>query len=1291
MNAQMGMSPLRRYLWLPVLAIGIAASIGTYIWLHGMDVQIIRHEMIQRSQIKLATIHSIFQQHFDTAKAIDAFIKGEMGGHEYVDETEAHTFARALLNIHPDELAAVAIIPPEGSGEAVMLRQEGAGRLDPPPNKQRLQRLTPGVMDVQLVQNKERRWRIRVSTSSKSGSHAGYSISDWNTTAMIDIAIAGTPRAGLDIETGLIKNGQFTRIYRHRSRLRKAEEEEEEEMTWRGAFLLDGINFEVRTRAVPTVLRRLTSPSSVWALLLGLLISLLLAYLTYNRSRYGERLRREVEERSRELSAERQMLRTIMDHAPVGIWSLRKDGQMIFINQAFCAATGVDEQAFLNARHYKDVLDHDTARQCMTSDEIAMKQDNPVKSVEQILFADGKRHPMEVLKVRIAGSDGEPARLIGIGQDITERLAHEQVLEGERRKLASVIDHANETILLMDDQGAILRANPAASKLFGYGPDEWRGLSVHGLVPVEIREPHVQWFTEEMAGKRHDIMGKTRELRGRRKDGSIFPCEVTVNEFQIGKEKRLSVILRDLTEHRQREWSQKTLLQLRTASQGQEALTGRLQKMLDCMFGDPWGFLCNTGAIFLVKGEVLNLAANHGWTEKDKKRCASVPFGECLCGKAVANGEAIFSPHRPQEHRLSERGGPDAGYLCTPVMHGDERLGLINFKLRPGVAIPDAFRSFCRQAEEIMAEMLLRERAREALKESEHKYRSLVESTNAAAWHLDFTSGRFIYMGPQIEKLTGYPAGSWKDFDSWSERIHPEDREQAVQYCKTCSERGENHDFEYRIVTPDGENVWIRDVVSITSGERGEKQLIGYMFDISKRKQAEEKLDWLSYYDELTELPNRRLFADRMEQALALARREKRPLALLFLDLDRFKMINDSLGHASGDLVLKESASRLTALLRKSDSAARMGGDEFTVLLPEADVSTAMRVAEKIGVALRKPHRLSGQDITLGVSIGIAIFPDDGADARTMLMHADTAMYHAKKNPSHIHYFSIGMEEQAKKRLRMEQDLAKAVDENQLKLYFQSQHAIRTSGKTSPFPLHYQAKHQLADGAIIGMEGLIRWQHPELGSISPAEFIPLAEETGLIRPITHWVLAEACMQATAWEKAGIRPGRIGVNLSAIQLMQKGLAKEILARVREMGVSPEWIEIEITETAVMTDPETAIAIMRKLVDSGISIAIDDFGTGYSSLAYLKRLPAEWLKIDIAFIRALPDDTEDAAIVRSTIVMAHALGMKVIAEGVETKAQLEFLRGEGCDAVQGYLLSKPLPADEATTHIKRHIKS
>jgi len=460
--------------------------------------------------------------------------------------------------------------------------------------------------------------------------------------------------------------------------------------------------------------------------------------------------------------------------------------------------------------------------------------------------------------------------------------------------------------------------------------------------------------------------------------------------------------------------------------------------------------------------------------------------------------------------------------------------------------------------------------------------------------------------------------------------------------------------------------------------------------DITERKQIEKKLVRLSYYDELTGLPNRRLFADRIRQAIAVLGRKKRHLALLFLDINRFKFINDTLGYDTGDRTLQETAARLRLLLRESDSVARMGSDEFAVLLPDSGTGIAMRVADKVRRSLQEPFVRTGQDIMLSVSIGIAIFPDDGRDAETMLMHADTAMYYAKRYLTHIHFFSSGMEQEIRLRLRMEQDLAKAVEGGHLRLYFQGQHAIRTEGKTGPLP-HSQARHQLTDGTIVGMECLIRWRHPELGFISPAEFIPLAEETGLIRPITHWVLTEACMQALVWEKAGIRPGRIGINLSAIQLMQEGLAKEILACISETGAKPDWIEIEVTETAAMTDPEKAIPIIQELVDAGVSIAIDDFGTGYSSLIYLKRLPAESLKIDIAFVRGLPDDAENVAIVRSTIAMAHGLGMQTIAEGVETEAQLEFLRNENCDALQGYLFSRPLPTDEATKHIRRNLKS
>jgi len=855
-----------------------------------------------------------------------------------------------------------------------------------------------------------------------------------------------------------------------------------------------------------------------------------------------------------------------------------------------------------------------------------------------------------------------------------------------KQKLASVIDHASETILLMDEQGAILRPNPVACELFGYTPEEWSGLSMQALVPENIRERHARWVTEEMMGKRHDIMGKVREIEAQRKDGSIFPCEITVNEFQSGEEKRFSVILRDMTERRQSEWVRETLLQMRITSHKRTALTERLQHMLDCMFNDPWAFL-NAGAIFLMNRETMHLSVCYDWSESDKERCAEVPAGECLCGKAIVNGETIFHPHRPEEHRLRERGGPDAGYLCVPIMHGDERLGLLNLKLKPGIVMPDIFHDFCRHAEEIMAELLVREHAQLSLEQSEKKHRTLVEA---------MPLGIFIHQAGKVRFANTVMASMLgvEDVHMLSDRkalsfIAKEDRPMVIEHIQRVQQGESMPQVEERLLRRDGSTFWA-DVRTTPITYEGAPAVQVLVQDISERKQAEEKLSRLSYHDELTGLPNRRLFADRANQAIAIAKRNKNSAALLYIDIDRFKFINDTLGHFCGDQVLKETATRLGLILRESDTAARMGGDEFVVLLQEVDANTAMVVAQKLRTSLHQPHIISGQEFALDASIGIAIFPQDGKNSEAMLKHADTAMYHAKQNHTHIHYFSSAMEEASKRRLWIEQELAKAADENKLVLYYQSQHALAHGDETSPFPLHYQTKHSLDSNCIVGVEALIRWNHPKLGLVSPAEFIPLAEETGLIRPITHWALAEAGRQATIWEKKNIRPGRIAVNISAVQLMQKGLAKEIMSHIRETGAKLEWIEIEITETAAMREPEIAIQIMKELAEAGISIAIDDFGTGYSSLAYLKRLPAESLKIDMAFIRNLPDDMEDAAIVRSTIAMAHALDMRTIAEGVETEAQLEFLRNEGCDMVQGYLLSKPLPPAKASLHIKLSLK-
>ena len=429
------------------------------------------------------------------------------------------------------------------------------------------------------------------------------------------------------------------------------------------------------------------------------------------------------------------------------------------------------------------------------------------------------------------------------------------------------------------------------------------------------------------------------------------------------------------------------------------------------------------------------------------------------------------------------------------------------------------------------------------------------------------------------------------------------------------------------------------------------------------RKQAEERIRHLAHYDELTGLANRSMFSQRLSHALAQARRNGMQLAVLFIDLDRFKNINDTLGHEAGDSVLKEVAERLQGCLRESDTVGRLGGDEFVVLLEGIPQSMhCAEVAQKILTAVARPFALDTQEFHLTASIGISTYPADSEDVQSLLKNADIAMYRAKElGKNNFQFYSAQMNIHTLERLALESSLRGALERNE-------------------FLLHYQPKVDIRSGRIIGMEALVRWQHPTKGLIPPMQFIPLAEETGLIVPIGEWVLRTACARNKSWQEQGLPPLRIAVNLSARQFTHENLLQDVARVLNETGLDAAFLELEITESMVMHDPEHAIELLNKLKAMGISISIDDFGTGYSSLSYLKRFPIDSVKIDRSFIRDLPLDGDDAAITQAIIAMAHGLKLKVIAEGVETGEQLSFLRAHKCDEMQGYYFSKPLPEHE-----------
>lgn len=487
-----------------------------------------------------------------------------------------------------------------------------------------------------------------------------------------------------------------------------------------------------------------------------------------------------------------------------------------------------------------------------------------------------------------------------------------------------------------------------------------------------------------------------------------------------------------------------------------------------------------------------------------------------------------------------------------------------------------------------------------------------------------------------------------------------------VKHFAALREKG-SLTFESRHHTRDGREFPV-EVVANYVQFGGEERNCAFVRDISAHKASEARIQQLAHFDALTGLPNRVLLNDRISHALGMAQRSTTPVAVLLLDLDHFKNVNDNLGHGIGDLLLIELARRLTLAIRDEDTVARLGGDEFLLLLPGAGTSAAAHVAEKLLEILSQPCVLEGHDLVVTPSIGIAMYPDDGDDFETLSKCADVAMYRTKQEGRNgFRFFTPEMQARSARALLLE-------------------NALRYALKRDQLCLHYQPQRSLQTGRIVGVEALLRWQHPELGAVSPAEFIPIAESSGQIIKIGEWVLRQALGQLRQWIDQGLAPLTMAVNMSAVQFRLPQLAELVGQILEETGIAAQWLELELTEGVTMDDPHVAIAIMDKLHARGITMSIDDFGTGFSSLSHLKRFKINKLKIDQSFVRDIVEDPDDRAIVSAIISLARSLGIQTIAEGVETQAQLDFLHTQGCGDIQGYHFSRPLPAEAALAFIQ-----
>ncbi len=629
-------------------------------------------------------------------------------------------------------------------------------------------------------------------------------------------------------------------------------------------------------------------------------------------------------------------------------------------------------------------------------------------------------------------------------------------------------------------------------------------------------------------------------------------------------------------------------------------------------------------------------------------------FSACAALRRLPHGQdtpiLIITGHDDIEsvHRAFEVGATD--FLAKPI-----NWALLGYRVRYMLRASGAYR---------------------ALKHSEVRLAKAQRMARLGHWDWNVSEDQW-YFSDEVMRIFSFAQGDRPaNREAMVKVIHPDDRDRVTQLFGAALRGEEKYEIEYRLVLPDGTPRVVAEQAEVSFNKQAKPEHVeGTLQDFTDRRQAEAKIQYLAYYDGLTGLPNRRMFSEQVAFALRAARRSKRPLALLFVDIDNFKSINDSLGHGTGDKLLRQVADRLSLSVRTSDLISRpgkesptppvfrFGGDEFTVLLINLQhEQDALLVARRIMSALAERFVVEGYDLFATASIGITVYPSDGDDLRTLLRNADSAMHHAKqKGKNTFEFYTESLTQVSIERMNMEAKLHRAIEQGELSLCFQPK--IETQSRR-----------------LAGAEALLRWKTSTLGSVSPARFIPLAEETGLIIPIGEWALRETCCQLQAWEAVGLPPVTVAVNVSARQFQHSDLSKSLSALLNETGLRPQCLELELTESAIMADVQKAKLMLQSLSEMGIRLSIDDFGTGYSSLSQLRWLPLDALKIDQSFVRDLPGDEDGSSITMAIIAMAHGLGLQVVAEGVETEAQFAFLKEHGCDYVQGYLFSPPVPAPE-----------
>ncbi len=831
------------------------------------------------------------------------------------------------------------------------------------------------------------------------------------------------------------------------------------------------------------------------------------------------------------------------------------------------------------------------------------------------------------------------ARLETLGALQRERAAREEEarrgreLERLARQQERILVSAGEGIVGLDPGGKIGFANPAAAAMLGYETGEMVGRNMHHLVH-HTRPDGTPYPLEECPNYLAFREGDTRRTDGEvfwRRDGTAFPVEYASSPVIEGGDVRGAVVT--FSDVRERKVAEEAL------KESEERFRTLTDAALEAL-------------VISERGRILEV--NRAFTEI---------FGYEPSEIVGADSLACIAPESREPVRENLLSGHDRPYEAVGLRKNGERF---EAEIRGKAS---AYRG---RAVRITAvrDITERKRAEEALKRSEERFRSLVQNASDLITVLE-ADGTVLYESPALEPMLGYAPEDFVGRNNY-DLIHPDDAPRVLRaFARLSEERGANPYVEYRFRHADGSWRHLESGGVNLLDEPGVGGIVVNTRDITERKTLEERLLHQALHDPLTGLANRALLLDRLGHALDRAERTEACVAALFLDLDDFKVVNDSLGHDAGDELLVEAAERLGSCLRPEDTIARLGGDEFVVLLEDVHGrGEATEAATRIAEALREPFLLGAhEEAFVSVSIGVALA--SGGEDRTgsspddLLRRADVAMYEAKrKGKAHHAVFDLGMDARALERLRLGADLRRAVERGE-------------------FRVRYQPEVELSTGRIVGFEALVRWEHPKQGLVSPARFIPVAEETGLIVPIGRWILEEACRRAKEWREGRPNgpPLAMSVNLSARQFAHPDLARDVARALGESGLDPGCLILEITESVLMEDAPSTIDTLGELKALGVGIAVDDFGTGYSSLAYLRRFPVDYLKVDRSFVADLGEAPDDTVLVSGIVDLAHALGLSVVAEGVETEGQLGMLRGMGCELAQGFHFARPMPGEEA----------